>query len=51
MGCNIDCGPIGKTITEDFNFDDPHGKSFEEVNNIYDILKKKIDKIVSKHMT
>ena len=49
MGCNVSCPNIGREFTFDFELDDPHGKSYEEVLEIYKILKEKMEPIINKY--
>lgn len=49
MGCNVSCPAVDRGITFDFELDDPHGKGYEEVLEIYKILKEKMEPIINKY--
>jgi len=42
MGCNVTCDlPAGRKFDDDWNIDDPAGKSVEEIKPIRDAIKNK----------
>ena len=42
MGCNVTCDlPAGRKFDDDWNIDDPAGKSVEEIRPIRDSIKNK----------
>jgi len=49
MGCNVSCPNIGRKFDGDFNLDDPHGNSYENVLDIYGKLKEKLEPIIKKY--
>lgn len=49
MGCNVSCPNIGREFAGDFELDDPHGKSFEDVLKIYEELKEKLEPIIENY--
>lgn len=49
MGCNVACPNIGRKFDGDFDLDDPHGDSYENVLEIYEKLKEKLQPIIEKY--
>ena len=45
MGCNVTCPYIGKSFDDNWNLDDPTGKSDDEVIKIIKEIEKKIKKL------
>jgi arsenate reductase len=48
MGCGVEAGmcPAGTWITEDWNLPDPHGKPIEEVRNIRDLVRQRVEALI-----
>ena len=42
MGCNVKCPLIGKTFDDDWNLDDPTGKSDEEFKSVMEQIRENI---------
>ena len=45
MGCNVTCPYVGKSFDDNWNLDDPTGKSDDEFNKIIKEIEKKIKKL------
>lgn len=48
MGCNVDCSNISG-VKEDLGLDDPHGKSEQEVQAIYDMLVERMAPVLAEY--
>ncbi|MBQ4555101.1 MAG: hypothetical protein IJA53_08355 [Spirochaetaceae bacterium] len=45
MGCNVTCPYIGKDFDDNWQFDDPTGKSDEEFIKVINIIEEKVRKL------
>ena len=45
MGCNVNCPYVGKNFDDNWNLDDPTGKSDDEFIKIIKEIEKKIKKL------
>lgn len=45
MGCNVTCPYVGKSFDDNWNLDDPTGKSDDEFTKIIKEIEKKIKKL------
>ena len=45
MGCNVTCPYVGKSFDDNWNLDDPTGKSDDEFIKIIKEIEKKIKKL------
>ena len=46
MGCEADFCPVPSLQTEDWNIEDPSGKSVEKFREVRDKIRKKIEKLI-----
>ncbi|MBO5423683.1 MAG: hypothetical protein J6A06_07845 [Fibrobacteraceae bacterium] len=45
MGCNVTCPYIGKDFDDNWQLDDPTGKSDEEFIKVINIIEEKVRKL------